>query len=65
MFLSYLITTHNETDSLDLLLSTLIKYKQVNHEIVVLDDYSNNPLTTDIILKYKKEINFHQKKLLK
>lgn len=63
MFLSYLITSHNETDSLDLLLSKLIQYKKDNNEIVLLDDYSDNPGTVSIIEKHKQSINFHQKKL--
>ena len=49
MFLSYLVTCHNETDSLEKLLSKLIEYKKDNHEIVLLDDYSDNPETLEII----------------
>lgn len=63
MFLSYLITSHNETDSLDILLSKLIKCKKDNHEIVLLDDYSDNKVTISIIEKYRNSINFYQKKL--
>ena len=63
MFLSYLVTTHNETDCLDSLLSKLISFKKNNHEIVLLDDYSDNPTTISIIEKYKSSINFQQKKL--
>ena len=63
MFLSYLVTTHNETDCLDSLLSKLISFKKDNHEIVLLDDYSDNPTTISIIEKYKSSINFQQKKL--
>lgn len=63
MFLSYLVTCHNETDSLEKLLSKLIEFKKDNHEIVLLDDYSDNPETLDIIQKYKEKINFYQHKL--
>jgi glycosyltransferase involved in cell wall biosynthesis len=63
MFLSYLVTTHNETDCLDALLSKLTSTKKTNHEIVLLDDYSDNPTTISIIEKYKSSINFQQKKL--
>ena len=63
MFLSYLVTTHNETDCLDELLSKLTSTKKTNHEIVLLDDYSDNPTTISIIEKYKSSINFQQKKL--
>jgi glycosyltransferase involved in cell wall biosynthesis len=63
MFLSYLVTSHNETDSLEKLLSKLIKYKKYNHEIILLDDYSDNQDTVEIIQKYKNQINFYQHKL--
>lgn len=63
MFISYLVTSHNETDCLDFLLSKLIKHKKDNHEIVLLDDYSDDPKTLSIFEKYKDKINFYQKKL--
>jgi len=63
MFLSYLVTLHNETISLDNLIKKLINYKKENHEIVLLDDYSDNKETLNIIEKYKNKINFYQKKL--
>jgi glycosyltransferase involved in cell wall biosynthesis len=63
MFVSYLVTTHNETDCLDSLLSKLMSFKKDNHEVVLLDDYSDNPTTISIIEKYKSSVNFQQKKL--
>jgi len=63
MFLSYLVTSHNETTSLDKLLNKLVKSKKENHEIVLLDDYSDNEETLNIINKYKDKVNFYQKKL--
>lgn len=63
MFLSFLITSHNETDSLDKLLSTLVQFKTELHEIILLDDYSDNDDTKKIIEKYKSDIKFYQKKL--
>jgi len=63
MFLSYLVTCHNETDSLEKLLSKLIEYKKDNNEIVLLDDYSDNPETLEIIQKFKEKVNFQQHKL--
>lgn len=63
MFLSYLITSHNETDSLNKLLSKLLSFKKDNHEIILLDDYSDNKETLNVIEKYKDKINFYQKKL--
>lgn len=65
MFLSYLVTCHNETNSLEKLLSKLIKYRKDNHEIVLLDDYSDNPTTVEIIQKYKDQVNFQQHNLNK
>lgn len=63
MFLSYLVTSHNETISLDNLLKKLVSFKNQNQEIVLLDDYSDNQDTLNIIEKYKDNINFFQKKL--
>lgn len=63
MFVSYLVTTHNETDCLDSLLFKLMSFKKDNHEVVLLDDYSDNPTTISIIEKYKSSVNFQQKKL--
>ncbi len=42
---------HNETDTLEKLLEFLVKYKQPQDEIVILDDYSDNE-KTKIILDY-------------
>lgn len=56
MFLTYLVTTHNETNILDQLLSDLIHYKTDKHEIVVLDDYSDNEETLKIFEKYNNDI---------
>ena len=63
MFLSYLVTSHNETDSLEKLLNKLLSNKKDQHEIILLDDYSDNPKTLDIIQKYKEKINFYQHNL--
>jgi glycosyltransferase involved in cell wall biosynthesis len=63
MFLSYLVTCHNETDSLEKLLSKLVQYKKDKHEIVLLDDYSDNQKTLEIIQKYKNKVTFAQHKL--
>ena len=42
---------HNETDTLEKLLEFLVKYKQPQDEIVILDDYSDDE-KTKIILDY-------------
>ena len=40
MKISYSMLVHNETDTLEKLLEFLVKFKQPQDEIVVLDDYS-------------------------
>jgi len=65
MFLSYLVTCHNETNSLEKLLSTLTKNKKETHEIILLDDFSDNPDTNKIIQTYKEKVNFVQHRLEK
>lgn len=63
MFLSYLVTCHNETHDLEKLLSTLIASKKDDHEIVLVDDFSDNPETIAIIEKYKNDLRVYQHKL--
>lgn len=63
MFLSYLITSHNETNSLDKLLSILTNQIKDNHEIILIDDYSDNKETLDIIQKYSTKIKLFNHKL--
>jgi len=63
MVLSYLITCHNETTSLEKLLTKLVQHKNHKHEIVLLDDYSDNPKTLEIIQTFKDKVNFQQHKL--
>lgn len=65
MFLSYLVTCHNETISLEKLLSKLIEFKKDNHEIILLDDYSDSTDTIEIINKYRDKVNFQQHSLNK
>ena len=63
--ISYAITTHNETDSLDKLLSFLIEYKDEEDEIVILDDYSDNETTKQILDGYVSiyDIKYEQRHL--
>lgn len=63
MSVSFLVTTHNEVESLDELLKDLVEYKTSDQEIVVLDDYSTDKNTLDIFKKYEKDIVFHQHEL--
>ncbi len=49
MKISYSILTHNETDSLMKLIDFLVKYKDEEDEIVILDDYSDNEDTKKIL----------------
>ena len=52
MEISYSILTHNETDSLESLLNRLIEYKDPEDEIVIVDDYSDNEKTIELLETY-------------
>ena len=67
MKISYSILTHNETDSLQNLLDFLIKRKDDEDEIVILDDYSDNERTKELLDFFVSvhEIKFEQRHLLK
>lgn len=52
MRLSYLVTVHNETQSLENLLARLVKFCQEGDQIVILDDFSDNEDTQKILSKY-------------
>ena len=52
MKVSYSILTHNETDSLQELLDFLIRWKDDEDEIVILDDYSDNKKTIELLDVY-------------
>ena len=67
MKISYSILTHNEDESLQSLLEFLVKYKDEEDEIVILDDYSDNPKTIEIldIMTSMHEMTFEQRHLLK
>jgi glycosyltransferase involved in cell wall biosynthesis len=51
--ISYLITCHNEDTSLDKCITTLVTHKDDEDEILVLDDFSDNPKTQDILDRWK------------
>ena len=67
MKISYSILTHNEDESLLKLLEFLVKHKDEEDEIVILDDYSDNPKTTEIldVMTSMHEMTFEQRHLLK
>ena len=52
MKISYSILVHNEDETFEKLLHRLIEYKQPQDEIVVLDDYSDNPKTRAVLDYY-------------
>ena len=66
MKISYSILTHNETDSLEKLLRFLVKWKQEEDEIAILDDYSDDEKTKQILDFYVSahDIVFEQRNLL-
>ncbi len=60
MKLSFLVTCHNETDTLKRLLSLLSsKLIELDAELVILDDYSDNPETLTILDDYKDNVYKH------
>ena len=65
MKISYSILTHNETDSLLELLEFLVKYKDEEDEIVILDDYSDNQKTKEVLdtMCSINDIKFEQRPL--
>ena len=67
MKISYSILTHNETDSLLELIEFIVKHKDEEDEIVILDDYSDNPKTIEILdtMCSIHNIKFEQRHLLK
>ena len=67
MKISYSLLTHNETDSLLKLIEFLVKHKDEKDEIVILDDFSDNEKTKEILdtMCSINEIKFEQRHLLK
>ena len=67
MKISYSILTHNETDSLMKLIDFLLEYKDEEDEIVILDDYSDDEKTKEILdtMCSIYDITFEQRHLLK
>ena len=67
MKISYSVLTHNEDVSLQKLLEFLVKYKDEEDEIVILDDFSDNPKTIEIldVMTSMYEMTFEQRHLLK
>ncbi len=57
MKISYLITVHNETDTLGKLLERLIKCRYDEDEIVILDDFSDNKTTQEILRQVSSRKN--------
>ena len=67
MKISYSILTHNEDESLQTLLEFLVKHKDEEDEIVILDDFSDNPKTIEIldVMTSMYEMTYEQRHLLK
>jgi len=65
MKISYSILTHNETDSLLELINFLVDHKDEEDEIVILDDYSDNEKTKEILdaVVSIHDIKFEQRNL--
>jgi glycosyltransferase involved in cell wall biosynthesis len=54
MNISYLVTVHNETKSLANLLERLVRHCQGGDQVVILDDFSDNETTQQILSKYSR-----------
>ena len=67
MKISYSVLTHNEDVSLLKLLDFLVKHKDEEDEIVILDDHSDNPKTIEIldVMTSMHDIKYEQRHLLK
>ena len=67
MKISYSILTHNEDESLLKLIEFLVNHKDEEDEIVILDDYSDNKTTKEILdtMCSIHDITFEQRHLLK
>lgn len=61
--ISYLIGVHNEGSAyLKPLFDLLLRFKDVNDEIIVVDDFSDEQTTKDILDEYSKKITIFHKK---
>ena len=56
MKISYAILTHNEGSYIQELIPFLLKNKRTEDEIVIVDDYSDDQLTKDVLTKYRADI---------
>lgn len=54
MKISYLITCRNETDTLSRLLYTIMNGRNVEDEVIILDDFSDNPCTQRMLEGHSK-----------
>lgn len=59
MKISYAILTHNEGKYIEKLIPFLIENKRKKDEIVVVDDFSTEELTINILKKYKDDIKIY------
>ena len=59
MKISYAVTTHNEWQEIDWLLSLLLDHKDDEDEIVIVDDFSDK-LTQRVFDVYKDDIKFYE-----
>ena len=53
MSISYAVTTHNEGECIDRLLSFITNILRDEDELIILDDFSNDKNTISILKKYK------------
>ena len=58
--ISYAVTTHNEGKSIESLLSKIKNHKRDEDEIVILDDFSTDITTQNILNKYKNFVHYRK-----
>ena len=61
MKISYALLTHNEGKYIETLLTFLINNKRQDDEIVVVDDFSNDQETVDILKKHNNSIKLYHR----
>jgi glycosyltransferase involved in cell wall biosynthesis len=60
MIISYAVLTHNEGEYIKQLIEFLITHKRSEDEIVIVDDFSTDELTKEILNKYKDQIELQK-----
>ena len=63
MIISYAILTHNQGSKLQQLLKNLTDHIDIEDQIVIVDDYSDDPQTIAVLKKYVKLVHIRYRQL--